>query len=198
MAVEPVMGSQAGPRDAAEVESLVIRVADDLYRRALRNMQGDRGAAEDLVQEVFHAAVRSWGAIRERSVDEQRAWLFAVLRNKFVDHSRARQRLEPAGDLPGVDHAADDVDQVALANIVIERCWKVIKRMPPVRHRVAVLRWGEGWTVKEIGAGLGMTASTVRGHLKRARDQLAAEVGPDLVVMDDARHGPDSGREEER
>jgi len=186
------MVSEPHGLDAAEVEVLVIRAADDLYRRALRNMQGDRPAAEDLVQEVFHAAVRSWGKIRQLPPDQQRAWLFAVLRNKFADHNRACQRLEPVGDLPGPDRAADDVDRAALSRIVVERCWKVIKKMPPVRHRVAVLHWGENWTPKEIAAALGMAQSTVRGHLKRARDQLAAEVGPDLLVVDEFDQDPDT------
>jgi RNA polymerase sigma-70 factor (ECF subfamily) len=186
------MVSEPHGLDAAEVEALVIRTADDLYRRALKNMQGDRPAAEDLVQEVFHAAVRSWGKIRPLPPDQQRAWLFAVLRNKFADHNRSCQRLEPVGDLPGSDSAADDVDRVALSRIVVERCWKVIKKMPPVRHRVAILRWGENWTPKEIAAALGMTQSTVRGHLKRARDQLAAEVGPDLLVVDEFDQDPDT------
>ncbi len=158
----PGMGSELRGPDAAEVEFLVIRVADDLYRRAVRDMQGDRAAAEDLVQEVFHAAVRSWGKIRKLPLDQQRAWLFVVLRHKFVDHSRACQRLEPAGHVPRLDRVADDVDRVALSNVVLERCWKVIQKMPPVQHRVAVLRWGENWTAKEIAEVLGMTQSTVR------------------------------------
>jgi RNA polymerase sigma-70 factor (ECF subfamily) len=52
--------------------------------------------------------------------------------------------------------------------------------MPPVRQRVAFLKWGEDLSCAEIAELLGITSSTVRAHLKRARDELTQEVGPEI------------------
>ena len=67
----------------------------DLYRRAvpdvysyLASRVGDRGAAEDLTQEVFIAGAHR--AARGEVVDLR--WLIAVARNKLVDHWRALAR----------------------------------------------------------------------------------------------------------
>jgi DNA-directed RNA polymerase specialized sigma24 family protein len=62
--------------------------------------------------------------------------------------------------------------------------------MPPMRQRVAFLRWGEEWTCAEIAEWLGISSSTVRAHLKHARDELAVVIGPDVPF---AESGDDSG-----
>src|ERR687897_2757407 len=77
----------------------------DLYRRAvtevysyLASRVGDRGAAEDLTQEVFIAGAHR--AARGEVVDLR--WLIAVARHKLVDHWRALAREGPkaAGGVP--------------------------------------------------------------------------------------------------
>src|SRR5918994_7995893 len=67
----------------------------DLYRRSvpdvysyLASRVGDRGAAEDLTQEVFIAGAHR--AARGEVVDLR--WLIAVARHKLVDHWRALAR----------------------------------------------------------------------------------------------------------
>jgi RNA polymerase sigma-70 factor (ECF subfamily) len=56
--------------------------------------------------------------------------------------------------------------------------------MPAARQRVAFLRWGEEWSSAEVAELLGVSQSTVRAHLKLARDELAEEIGPDVPFAD--------------
>ena len=75
----------------------------ELYRFAVRSL-GDRGLAEEAVQETF---VRAWRAA-DRFDDELgslRTWLFAIVRNVVIDLSRARA-VRPG--LSASDAAADD------------------------------------------------------------------------------------------
>jgi len=58
--------------------------------------------------------------------------------------------------------------------------------MPEMRQRVAFLKWGEEWSSAEIAEVLGITQSTVRAHLKLARDELAEEIGPEITFEDTA------------
>jgi len=50
----------------------------------------DRAIAQDLVQETFLAALKARGGFSGRS--SERAWLFGILRNKFVDYYRLQGR----------------------------------------------------------------------------------------------------------
>lgn len=56
--------------------------------------------------------------------------------------------------------------------------------MPQVRQRVAFLKWGEEWSSAEIADLLGISQSTVRAHLKLARDELAEELGSEVSITD--------------
>ena len=60
----------------------------ELYRFALRSL-GDRGLAEEAVQETF---VRAWQAANrfDDALGSLRTWLFAIVRNVVIDLSRAR------------------------------------------------------------------------------------------------------------
>src|SRR5205809_7913598 len=83
-----------GDRDAFEL----------LYRRYVRPMLGlafrrlgDRGRAEDAVQETFTSIWRSAGSYRpERGPGAP--WLYAIARNAIVDRARARR--EPLAERP--------------------------------------------------------------------------------------------------
>jgi RNA polymerase sigma-70 factor (ECF subfamily) len=85
------MGRAGGATD----EATTGREFVDLYRRLVPDVfsyvasrVGDRGAAEDLTQEVFIAGAHR--AARGEVVDLR--WLIAVARNKLVDHWRALAR----------------------------------------------------------------------------------------------------------
>src|SRR5262245_31600102 len=85
---------RAGTGDRSALEVLYERYARTVYGLALRRL-GDRGRAEDAVQETF---VSIWRAAR--TFDPGRGpgapWLFAVARNAIVDRLRARP--EPTAD----------------------------------------------------------------------------------------------------
>ena len=87
----------------------------ELYRFAMRSL-GDRGLAEEAVQETF---VRAWRAADrfDDALGSLRTWLFAIVRNVVIDLSRARcgaaravgRRMPPTDDGVFVDEAFDRV-----------------------------------------------------------------------------------------
>lgn len=56
--------------------------------------------------------------------------------------------------------------------------------MPQARQRIAFLKWGEEWSSAEIADLLGISPSTVRAHLKLARDELVDAVGSQATITD--------------
>jgi len=80
--VRPVLASDDG------VRAVYAAHGPELYRFALRSL-GDRGLAEEAVQETF---VRAWQAANrfDDALGSLRTWLFAIVRNVVIDLSRAR------------------------------------------------------------------------------------------------------------
>jgi RNA polymerase sigma-70 factor (ECF subfamily) len=177
-----------------EVAALFTTVAPELYRYATRLTQGDRAAAEDLVQDAFHDLALTWCTLRDGGTERQRAWLFTVTRNKAVSRWKAGDRLELGTEhleRSGMVTPPDDTWYKTICALTLDGCLKVLEQMPPMRYRVAHLRWFEQWSTREIADLFGITQSTVRVHLKTARDELAAAVGPDLLLTEDS-----AGKEE--
>ena len=91
---ELIQRAAGGDRSAFEL--LYQRYARPVFGLALRRL-GDRGRAEDAVQETFASIWRSAGTYRpDRGPGAP--WLYAVARNAIVD--RARNRTEIPADIP--------------------------------------------------------------------------------------------------
>ena len=156
----------------------------ELYRRytqpvlglALRRL-GDRGRAEDALQDAFTAVWRS-----ARTFDPARgaggAWVYTVARNAIVDS--ARRRSEPAVEVP--DEAAPDAgpDERAERSWLAWRVHRAIGELPETERRVIELAyWGER-SQSEVASTLGIPLGTVktrtRSGLARLADLLEAEL----------------------
>jgi RNA polymerase sigma-70 factor (TIGR02943 family) len=71
------------------VAAWVREYGDDLYKRAFFKTS-DKVTAEDLVQDTFLAALRSYESFKGES--NPKTWLFSILNNKIVDHYRKQAR----------------------------------------------------------------------------------------------------------
>ena len=85
---------------AHAVERLFERHADEIYQY-VRLTLGDAIEAEDLVQDIFLDALRSWPTFQGRSAE--RTWLWAIARYKLVDRLRQRVRrpMQPMVEMGG-------------------------------------------------------------------------------------------------
>jgi RNA polymerase sigma-70 factor, ECF subfamily len=170
---------------SAEITHLFLKTAADLHAFA-RTLPGvDEHAADDLVQEAFQAAAFRWSDLAGRDTEGQRCWLFKVVRNKAIDQWRRNCKSVPIPEPPEVSSAADTTADRVISVIALEKCWSVVRAMPPVRQQVAFLRWSEDWSSADIAALLGIEQSTVRGHLKKAVDELRDQAGADVPFIRD-------------
>ena len=76
-------------RDRVRFEEEALDLADQVYRVA-RRLAPSREEAEDLVQETFARAFRSWRSYTPGT--NLRAWLLRILTNLNIDRGRAKQR----------------------------------------------------------------------------------------------------------
>jgi len=79
------MGSTHNTTNKETLKEWVFAYGDYLYSWAYHKT-GNRETAEDLVQEVFLAAVKNFHGFQEKS--SPKTWLVKILNNKIIDHYR--------------------------------------------------------------------------------------------------------------
>jgi RNA polymerase sigma-70 factor (ECF subfamily) len=158
----------------AHGESPLVENFDGFYQREYRSvlalavvLVGDRGAAEDLAQETFVAALQSWSHI-----DQPDRWVRSVVSKlamswwrRVYAGRRAMTRLyQPEGGI--TEMPADS-----------ETFWAEVRRLPARQAQAIALYYMEDLPTEEIGGILGCNPSTVRIHLSRGRKTLAMRLG---------------------
>ena len=160
---------RVGDRDRDAFDELYRRYTRPLLGLALRRL-GDRGRAEDALQDAFAAVWRS-----ASSYDPERgagaAWLYTVARNAIVDG--ARRRPEPPTEVP--ETAASDVgpDERAEVAWLAWRVHRAIEELPEAERRVIELAyWGEQ-SQSEIADFLQVPLGTVKTRTRTGLARLA-------------------------
>lgn len=164
-----------------EFENLAVVHLDAIYRAALR-LSRDPADAEDLTQEVFLRAYRSFHQF-ERGTN-CRAWLFKILKNAFINRerslgpSRANVSLddpETGGEMwleEAAAFAGEGPEERLLSKVTGERIRRAVEKLPESFRRIFLLSEVEGFTYKEIAQIEGCPLGTVMSRLYRARRLL--------------------------
>jgi RNA polymerase sigma-70 factor (ECF subfamily) len=167
---------RAATGDRGAFEDLYRRYARSVFGLALRRL-GDRGRAEDAVQETFASIWRSAGSYRpERGPGAP--WLYAVARNAIVD--RARARTETPADIP--EEAARDAGPAERAEQgwVSWRVHSALEELPEREREVISLAYWSGLSQSEVAEFLGLPLGTVKTRTRAALAHLAELLEEDL------------------
>src|SRR5947207_9602020 len=114
----------ADARNRVRFEEEALEFADQVYRVA-RRLVGSREEAEDLVQETYARAFRSWRSYTPGT--NMRAWLLRILTNLNVDRGRRVQRTPQMQPLEESDYylanklASSAGEEVLEQDQVVER-----------------------------------------------------------------------------
>jgi RNA polymerase sigma-70 factor (ECF subfamily) len=153
----------------------VVALYQPRVERLARRLLGWRGDVEDVVQDVFLAALTNARSFRGGS--SLWTWLTAITLNRCRRHARraavARrfrewlggQSRQPAGTDAGVDHAAMQDERGAKVR-------DAVAGLPPRDREVIVLYYLEGRPVGEVSEALGASPGAVEVRLHRARQKL--------------------------
>jgi RNA polymerase sigma-70 factor (ECF subfamily) len=151
----------------ADSSKLAFRVAFSVLRQ--------REDAEDVAQEAFAKAYRSFNQLRDRT--RFRAWLVRMTWRLALDRHRANRR-RSVRELP-VAHPVEAGLQARLdtADVVDEReraehLWSAIAALPEKLRLVVVLAGIEGHDMREVSALLDVPEGTVKSRMFLARKQL--------------------------
>jgi RNA polymerase sigma-70 factor (ECF subfamily) len=167
---------RAADGDRSAFEELYQRYSRPVFGLALRRL-GDRGRAEDAVQETFASIWRSARTYRpERGPGAP--WLYAVARNAIVD--RARGRVEVPAEVP--EEAANDPGpgDVAEQNWVSWRVHRALEELNEREREVISLAYWSGLSQSEVAEFLGIPLGTVKTRTRAALMRLANILGDEV------------------
>lgn len=171
------------PPHTADFHEEALPHMDAVFRFALR-LSGSRDAAEDLVQDTFLRAFRSWDQYTPGT--QCKSWLFTICRNLFL---RSRERSKRHDEIveENVDRSAGPFDLVNpvwvaavkadpegdfFSSIVDEEVLRHIQELPEEYRTAVVLSDLEGFTYLEIAEMLEVPVGTVKSRLFRGRRVL--------------------------
>jgi RNA polymerase sigma-70 factor (ECF subfamily) len=160
--------------DEEILSALVSRYAGTLYRVAFSVLRNSADA-EDAVQEAFMRVLRHRDTLGE--VRDQRVWLVRIVWNIVLDRKR-RAKTRPETDdvselarvLPAGGLSAEQRAVAAQHHAQVLAC---VESLPGKEREVLLLSAFEELSSVEIAFVLGITESSVRSRLFRARNLMA-------------------------
>lgn len=144
-----------------ESSTLAFRVAYSVLRQ--------RQDAEDVAQDAFAKAYRSFHQLRDR--ERFRAWLVRMTWRLAIDQRRGDRRRsarESTADVPAAPSTADAFETKERA----DRLWEAIDALPDKLRVAIVLANIEGHDTAEVAALIGVPVGTVKSRLFLARQRL--------------------------
>lgn len=177
--------------DLEGFEAATVPHMNALYDAALR-LAGDQATAQDLTQETYLRALRSFGTFTPGT--NSRAWLLRIQYNLFCTQYRRGRRMplvwldegeaDPALDLPSAEPGPEEETVRELDREAVRRA---IARLPEDFRMAVTLVDIHGLSCAEAATVLSVPRGTILSRLHRARRRLEAMLLPELgrVQADD-------------
>jgi RNA polymerase sigma-70 factor (ECF subfamily) len=173
-----------GEKDPGAFEVFYDRHGGVAYSLAYR-IVGERGAAEDVVQEAFISIWRS-GARYDRARGSVRSWMLGIVRNRAIDALRSK-----AGRAPKLDFDDDAVlehrpseeltDAEALRRETAHELRGALGELPSEQSKVIELAYFGGFSHSEIAAMLEVPLGTVKGRMRLGLEKIRGELAEGMA-----------------
>lgn len=160
-------------RNEAAIGVLYDRYGRIAFGLALRVL-GDRGAAEDVVQEAFLSIWRRAESF-ETARGSVRTWLLSIVHHRSIDRLRGtsgrRRQDAPIDDFERILAVADPWREVSQI-IQRETLQRAISTLPDAQRQAVEMAYFDGYTQQEIATAMDVPVGTVKGRLRLAMQRL--------------------------
>jgi RNA polymerase sigma-70 factor (ECF subfamily) len=177
-------------RDRVRFEEQALELSDQVFRVA-RHLVGSRDEAEDLMQETYARAFRSWRSFTPGT--NLRAWLLRILTNLNIDRGRRQQRapqttsIDEHGDYYLYDKLEEAAGKPLDEERIVERLSQdsIVDALTHVPHDfrdVLVLVDIGDFSYADAAQILEIPIGTVMSRLHRARRILKGELAETVTT----------------
>ena len=159
-------------KDRKAAAEFVSRYADAVYAYVSRRLAPRRDLVEDVVQDVFLAALQKLATFAGQSSIV--GWLLGIARHKVEDVYRAQLRspdpLPDDFDAPSAGSAVDPgLDELIDAARAEEKTRRILERLPAAYSAALLWRYWEQRSIREMAAQTDKTEKAIERLLARAR-----------------------------
>jgi RNA polymerase sigma factor (sigma-70 family) len=145
-------------------------------------MTRDRGAAEDITQEVF---VDLWR--RPERFDPHRAplrgWLCMIARRRGVDWVR-RHRTQVNAELVAEREPEHRVEDAVLASTTHKQVRRAVAALPATHRQAVLLAYYDGLTYREVALALNIPEGTAKWRLRNALHRIGERLTAEGLHQD--------------
>jgi RNA polymerase sigma-70 factor (ECF subfamily) len=154
-------------------EHYTERIFNYVYYRT-----GNVHDAEDLTARVFQRAMNHIHNYTDRGVPFS-AWLYRIAHNLVANWHRDRSRKQeiPIDDLPVLPARGDHPETTLVRTEEQDALLRLIRRLPPERQNLLILKFVEDLSNAEIGQIMGRSEGAVKSLYHRTLLALRDEIG---------------------
>jgi RNA polymerase sigma-70 factor (ECF subfamily) len=173
-----------GRKDPEAFEVFYDRHGGAAFSLAYRIL-GERGAAEDCIQEAFISIWRSGGKF-DPTRGSVRSWTLSIVRNRAIDVLRSK-----AGKAPKMTFDDDEIiesrpadeltDEEAMRNETATEVRGALSQLPDEQSKVIQLAYFGGFSQSEIAAMLNVPLGTVKGRMRLGLEKIRGELAEGLA-----------------
>ena len=171
-----------GDRDAFGqlYQRYVERIFNYVYYRT-----GNTHDAEDLTARVFQRAMNHIHNYTDRGVPFS-AWLYRIAHNLVANWHRDRSRKQeiPLDDLPILPAKGHHPERKLVRSQEQEALLKHIRKLPPERQNLLILKFVENMSNAEIGKIMGRSEGAVKSLYHRTLLALRDQVGDQKINLE--------------
>ncbi len=167
---EPIIASagKLSREESARLQDVYEQYAEELGHY-LRHITPSQQVAEDMLAETFISLARA--IKQERTIENMRAYLYMIAKNKVKDYFRSKKRLERPDD----EYIRSDRDESMStkrehAKILAIR--ETIMMLEEVHQEILILHDLEGYKQREIAQRLDIPMGTVNSRIRAARKKF--------------------------
>ena len=170
------MATQAARRASSDphaIELLYDQYGGLAFALAYRIL-GERGIAEDVVQEAFLNIWRQ-GAIYDAERGSTRTWVLTIVHHRAIDQVRSmRARIHADTEIKAAVPlvAREDTWASVVQGLERDRIRQAIAALPPEQVQIVELIYYSGFTHQQVAERVGIPLGTVKGRLRLALEKL--------------------------
>ncbi len=161
-------------------ERYVDRIFNYVYYRT-----GNLHDAEDLTARVFQRAMNHIHNYTDRGVPFS-AWLYRIAHNLVANWHRDRSRRQeiPLNDVPVLTAKGDHPERNLVRSQEQDSLLRLIRRLPPERQSLLILKFVENMSNAEIGQIMGRSEGAVKSLYHRTLLALRDQLGDQVISLD--------------